>query len=392
LKLFFIAVIFKNILMFFSKKLLFLAALIIAASCVAYPNQIATKTTQIAALQNLSPKIYETKNFKIFTLQKITNPNQPLRIYFEGDGKAFTKKNVASPNPTPTSYFLINLIAQDSHPNIIYIARPCQFVEEKKCYRNNPEKYWTSERFSDEVLDSINEVVSEFSNFKLELIGYSGGATVAKYIAAKNQIANHNIINFRTIAGNISNKKFSELHNVKELESPESDKIILHQLENIPQIHFIGNDDEITPVALAKSYVDNLSRKDCVKIIHVEGVSHSSGWQNQWAELLKIKPVCDSTKVFEIKNYETKKPEIKKIEVGEEKIKKRYVIKSSQDFAIQSKEIKLEEKSKFVSKEELLNFQNKSPKKPSKKEVEKSSKSKKKKVSKKSDGKKSKKK
>jgi hypothetical protein len=272
----------------------FVALMTLLNGCVAGYTKIANKTSQIGSQVGLNPQIYQTKNFKIFTLQKITDPKKNLRIYFEGDGKAFISRNVISPNPTPTSYFTVNLITQDPFPNIIYIARPCQFVEDKKCYQNQPEKYWTDQRFSREVLDSIDEVVEKFSKFRLEIVAYSGGATVAKYIAAKNQTKYHNVASFRTLAGNVDNQKFAEIHQIKKLESLADNKEILLQLQNIPQIHFIGNDDEVTPDLLASSYLEKLPKKSCTKIIRVSEVTHSSGWQANWKQLLRIKPLCQN--------------------------------------------------------------------------------------------------
>ncbi len=274
-------------------KILFLISLLCLANCCAATyTKIADKTSKIASEAGLSTQIYQTKNFKIFTLQKITDPKKNLRIYFEGDGKAFIKRNIVSPNPTPTSYFMVNLITQDPFPNIIYIARPCQFVEDKKCYQDQPEKYWTDDRFSKEILDAVNEVVEKFSKFNLELIGYSGGATIAKYVAAKNHANHQNVVSLRTLAGNIDNQEFAKIHQTKKLESLADTKKILLQLENIPQIHFVGDEDETIPQDIARSYLKKLPKKFCTRIFQVSDADHSNGWQEKWPDLLKINPSC----------------------------------------------------------------------------------------------------
>jgi hypothetical protein len=266
------------------KNFITIFVVIFVVSCARNYQEIADITTEIGARQGLTKKIYHSKNFEVFTLQKITNPKKNLRIYFEGDGRAFIDRNTISSNPTPTSFFLINLIAVDDSPNIIYIARPCQFVEDKKC----EEKYWSNARFSQEILYAIDEVVKNFPQFKLELVGYSGGGEVAKYIAAKNK----NVVNIRTIAGNIDHKKFTEFHKVSALDESLGDEKLLFILENIPQIHFVGVDDEVVPAIIAQSYLRKLSKKSCVKIIEVKDANHQEGWQLKWGELLGIAPSC----------------------------------------------------------------------------------------------------
>jgi hypothetical protein len=266
------------------KKIFIFLAIIFITSCGYRHLKIAEQTTEIGRAHGFEQKTYQTKNFKVFTLQKISDPKKPLRIYFEGDGKAYIARNIPSPNPTPVSNFLIDLIIEDEAPNLVYIARPCQYVTDKKCQ----EKYWTNARFSEEILAAVDEVVKNFPTFKLELVGYSGGAEVAKYVAAKNK----NTLNLRTIAGNLDHKKFNEINHAKDLDEYfDSDKI-LPQLEKIPQIHFVGVNDQIVPSAVAESYLEKMLNKSCVKILEVRGATHYDGWKKTWKEMLEIKPEC----------------------------------------------------------------------------------------------------
>lgn len=266
------------------KKIFIISLIFFVASCAENYLTIKNKTSEIGSQSGFEAIAYQTKSFKIFTLHKISDSEKNLRIYFEGDGHAFINKNLAAQNPTPTSYFLINLIRQDPTPNIVYIARPCQFISDEKCQK----KYWTEARFSAEILTAVDEVVKNFAEFKLELIGYSGGAEVAKYVAAHNK----NIVNFRTIAGNVDPEKFTEIHRVLTLEKSASEAEIFSQLAKIPQIHFVGSADKIVPRAVAESYLKKLSDASCVKIVMVDGASHSKGWQERWLRLLEIKPTC----------------------------------------------------------------------------------------------------
>lgn len=253
-------------------------------SCAENRNKITGKTEKILATKNMSVKIYQTKNFAVFTAQKITDPKKNLRIYLEGDGKAYINEYMPSLDPTPGSYFFINLIAQDDYPNLIYIARPCQYIESKNCQ----EKYWTDARFSKEIIASIKEILQELSSYKLELIGYSGGAAIANYLAEQNK----NIINIRTIAGNLDHEHFCRIHQVPDLAGSLAPMRDFAKLGKIPQIHFVGKKDKVIPPIIAEKFLQKFSRKNCIKIVEVEGATHSKGWQEKWAELLKIEPTC----------------------------------------------------------------------------------------------------
>ncbi len=261
------------------------------ASCVEHYSTIARKTTKIAAAEGFINKNYQTITFKIFTLQKITDPKKTLRVYIEGDGKSFVNRYTASRNPTPTSYFLIDLIKQDPHPNIIYIARPCQYLKDAKCER----KYWTSDKFSKEIFYAIGEVLANFSKYKIELVGYSGGGEIARYFAA---ILN-NVVNLRTIAGSLDSSEFSKIHNLPKLPKNFANRRIgedydyfnLH-LGRVPQIHFVGEKDSIVPKTVAQSYAIKLLRTNCVKIIEVKNATHSKNWDKNWKKLLEERPAC----------------------------------------------------------------------------------------------------
>jgi hypothetical protein len=270
----------------------FLTAILIITlncSCTYKTTQhITNKAIAIAFESGLMPKIYKTKNFSIFTLKKITDPKKNLRVYIESDGKAFVTKRSPSLNPTPTSYFLINLIGEDDSSNILYVARPCQYQVSNQgfCSTN---KYWTTNRFAPEVIQNMNEILANFSDYKIEIIGYSGGGQIAKHLT----LLNKNIINLRTIAGNIDQEEFAKIHNVPQLNDDWSEAD-LSRISKVAQIHFVGDDDEVVPIIIAQKYLQKLTNKNCSKITQVKKVSHLEGWKVRWKELLEEKFKCES--------------------------------------------------------------------------------------------------
>jgi hypothetical protein len=260
-------------------RVLIFFTILFLTSCSLSRFEVLEDAKKIASDRGMIVRTYHVKNFNIFALERITDPKKPLRIYIEGDGRAYINKYQPSLDPTPRTNFLINLVAQDNSPNLLYIARPCQYLDSEKC----EEKYWTSERFSTEAISAISEVVDAFAKYDLEIVGYSGGAMMALHLPQKN------IKNIRTIAGNLDLEKFTEIHHISKLQTPEID---YKRLAEIPQIHFVGSLDKIIPLTIFTAYQQKLPRKNCVKMKIIEGATHNKNWQESWEALVKVSPAC----------------------------------------------------------------------------------------------------
>ena len=104
-------------------------------------------------------KEIETGTYKLASWQKITNNTGPIRIYIEGDGYAFNHLGQPTTNPTPRGTFLREVAFNDSNPNVVYLARACQFVDDKRC----TQKDWTTGRFSQGIIDATTQAIKEIS-------------------------------------------------------------------------------------------------------------------------------------------------------------------------------------------------------------------------------------
>jgi hypothetical protein len=267
-----------------TSKIALILTLFLSISCAINTIPAVNNATKIAAEKDMKVKIHHTKNFDIFTLEKISadkkDLKKPIRIYIEGDGNAFINRYRASPDPTPTSDFVLSLIKQDSSPNLVYIARPCQYINSDNC----EEKYWTYDRFSPEVISSLQEVVDSFPHSQeLELVGYSGGAQIILHLT------NKNIRNIRTIAGNLDLKAFSEFHKIPQLQSPKLD---YHRISKIRQTHFVGTEDSIIPINVFKRYKLRMKKKNCINLRLIPDANHKNNWITQWDQLLERRPLC----------------------------------------------------------------------------------------------------
>ena len=225
-----------------------------------------------------------SNGFVLTSFQRLQNTNTPIRIYIEGDGFAWITRTHPSDDPTPKNALALKLALQDTSPNVVYLARPCQYSLEKspKCNVS----HWTDDRFSTGMLTlmnfSLDAIKSEHPQQSFELIGYSGGATIALMLAA----GRNDIVSIRTVAGNLSPNLVNQFNKVSEMPNAVNPIEISNNLSSTPQIHFYGTDDKIVPELIAETYLKSVANKACTRIVAVENASHENGWVEAWPNLL----------------------------------------------------------------------------------------------------------
>ena len=140
----------------------------------------------------------------------ILDTSDVLHVYIEGDGAPWLYPWLPPENPTPFSPISLQLALNDPHPNILYLARPCQLTrgsERHGCHVD----LWSNARFSPVVIETTNSVISTFLNTikanKVVLFGYSGGGSVATLVAA----IRDDIIGIITIAATIKGVGFAAI-------------------------------------------------------------------------------------------------------------------------------------------------------------------------------------
>ena len=207
-----------------------------------------------------------------------------LRIYIEGDGRAWLSRSMPSMDPTPKSNLVHNLLSQDSTHDVAYLSQPCQFVQNSSCSQH----VWTFGRYSITALQSMNAVIDKLKTSKkyseIELIGYSGGATMALLLAAHRQ----DVVLIRTVAGNLVPEFTNKLHQVSQMPDALNPLEFTSKLSQIKQIHFVGTKDNIIPIDIANYYLANVANQNNIHIVPVNA-SHAKGWVEQWQDLLKYK-------------------------------------------------------------------------------------------------------
>jgi len=224
--------------------------------------------------------------FTLTTYQKITKPGDPVRIYIEGDGRAWIRRDILSDNPTPSNPLVAFLAASDDAANIAYIARPGQYT--KNGLAGCDPAYWSDKRFSEEVVSSVNKTIDDIllksTSNKIELVGYSGGAAIAVLAAARRD----DVIGLITIAGNLDTESVNRYNKVSPLKGSLNPIDYAKDVANIPQVHYVGSEDKIIPQSVSRDF-----RKACgtgqdhIVIKVVAGAGHSYGWRNKWKELIR---------------------------------------------------------------------------------------------------------
>jgi hypothetical protein len=256
-------------------------------------NGLADKVAQAGRAQNdLYIDVIHAKPFYLTSyasmLPRHRAGDQPRmgRVYIEGDGLAWVSKTRPSLNPTPIDPYGLRLAMADGYADRVYLARPCQYSG-----WDRPElcamKYWTTHRYAPEVVlaytDALNQLKAKRGWASIELVGYSGGGTMALLVArGRNDIAA-----IRSVAGNLDIDAHSRLHEVDLMPYSLNPANYASDLASIPQNHFVGRADPVVPVAIARSYAQKAGPSECIQIDEQAGLTHGKGWIDIWPRLLR---------------------------------------------------------------------------------------------------------
>lgn len=219
-------------------------------------------------------KEIQTRNFNLASWQKVRKPGGVYKFYIEGDGYAYNAHGRPAADPTPHGTMMRELAFGDSSPNVIYLARPCQYIKSPIC---SP-RHWTTARFSPEIVNAEYEAVKQIAgDNEVILTGFSGGAQIVGLIsAAKPGLRVKKLI---TIAGNLDHLAWTQYHHLPPLNESLNLESYQKQYLQIPQIHYAGSEDKVMPPVLIENFVGEES------IVVVEGASHIDGWQSIYEQI-----------------------------------------------------------------------------------------------------------
>ncbi len=227
--------------------------------------------------------------FVLTTFERLTDRRKPVRIYIEGDGRAWITSVQPSADPTPRHPLALLLAIEDRTPNVVYLARPCQYSRSRS--RNCEPAYWTDRRFSREVVEAMNQVIDQIltdaGGSRIELVGYSGGAALAVLLAAKRK----DVDSLRTVAGNLDTEWVNRYHRVSPMPESLNPIDVAERLQGLPQVHYIGDSDAVVRQDVAGRFLAR-QQQGCATVIAVRDATHETGWAAAWPALLEHPLPC----------------------------------------------------------------------------------------------------
>jgi len=244
------------------------------------------KAYELTRMARWSPAYIETSHF---TLKSYLSPqrqtkNLPLVIYIEGDGSGWINKNRIAPDPTPQEPFMLSVATQDTTFDSVYIARPCQYVLKEQKGFNCQYALWTDGRFNDVVITDINEAIDwalrQKGHRNVILVGGSGGATVALLVAARR----NDVIGIVSLAGLLNHGNWTRYHRITPLGQSLDTTAIYSKIAAIPQIHIMGQEDEIIPNKLSLLEIRKMRKTGGNKISYrrIPDLDHDCCWGRYW--------------------------------------------------------------------------------------------------------------
>jgi dienelactone hydrolase len=243
------------------------------------PESRAEQATRLAKTAGWKEQTIQTSSFVLKAYgPRIQRNVALLTIYIEGDGLAWKANDMPSDNPTPMVPTGLKMAIHDqkNHP-VVYLARPCQFVFDEE-WGHCQSTYWTNLRFSPEVVNAMNQAVSDLKKYyhakKIRLIGYSGGGTIAALIAARH----NDTVELITVAAILDVKEWVNQKSLTPLYGSLDPADEWGKLVSIPQTHWVGGNDTVVPKEVAFAFANRFPSANKPEIKVIPSFDHVCCW------------------------------------------------------------------------------------------------------------------
>ncbi len=213
------------------------------------------------------------------------NPTR-LIVYIEGDGYAWVHRDRPSRDPTPHAPVALALASQDPRPAILYLARPCQYLLVPPCTVAD----WTVNRFASPMIEAISLALDRWINTtgatQVELVGYSGGGVVAALVTARRRAAGRfDVQRLVTVAAPLDLAAWIRHHQITPFPVEDWPSRYTEWLRPVPQVHYVGGQDEIVPADVVAGYLASLQPL-AGRMETVAAAGHQRGWEGVWRTLI----------------------------------------------------------------------------------------------------------
>ncbi len=242
-------------------------------------SSIREDAAKIAAHAGLDRTIFQTKSFSLVGFMR--GHADVLMVFIEGDGLAWVNRTTLSADPTPYHPVGLALAASEPGPAVAYLARPCQYVEGVEARGCDP-RYWSSHRFSPEVISATTQAVNDAQRqagaTKIVLVGYSGGGVLATLVAS----GRSDVISLITIAAPLDITAWTNHHDITPLSGSVNPATLADRLAKIPQIHFFGGNDRVVPLEIGENFLKLEGKNSAGRIVIIADNDHACCWAQQW--------------------------------------------------------------------------------------------------------------
>lgn len=213
------------------------------------------------APENFEKIIVETDNLNFVTYAKNTiKPKKTLRFYLEGNG-----------HPNPKKPMALLLAQEDAYSNIVVLTRPCQYIDAEVCSKKS---IWGTNRYHPEILKAMKDLVvfyaKKHNSQQIEFVAYSDSAPIAFYLA-QNLGATKKII---TVAGVLDIDSYAKQNKLPVFKNAYEVALNKSFVARIPQVHYVGSEDEIVTKSMTERFVSNLYQPKDIQVKVVHGIGH----------------------------------------------------------------------------------------------------------------------
>ncbi len=229
---------------------------------------------------------YQAGPFLLRGYERFRQPGAAtLTVYIESDGRAWLDRWTLSPDPTPVEPDILKLATEDSTPDVLYLARPCQYLA-PAALAGCASAYWSSARFAPEVIAGYQQAIDAAKRRagarQVALFGYSGGGAVAALVAA----GRSDVALLVPIAATLDTVRWTRDANVSPLAGSLNPADFAPRLRSVRQVIFVGTDDDVMPPGIARSYMARLGEGNRARLVLIRGFDHNCCWVERWPALL----------------------------------------------------------------------------------------------------------
>ena len=280
--------------------------LVVAISTLTACQPAAIKLQKEAIRIGLEKDIIATKPIPIVIYKKIAAKNRSrLYIYIEGDGQPWDKGYWPASDPNTRKSVVLPLLAQQllqqsplkqsplkqsplkqsplkhAEYNAIYLARPCYAW--KTMPKNCTHFFWTSGRYSETVVDILNQgmdaIKQQYNINQFVLVGHSGGGTLAMLLAARRK----DISAIITLSANLNHSAWTHYFGYLPLSDSLNPATQQTLPKKIPRWHLIGEQDHTIPSHITYQAGQKDPYAHLTLYTHFD---HSCCWQIIWESIL----------------------------------------------------------------------------------------------------------